>query len=108
MLEAGADCVMPATFAYREFADAAQLELLDVGKLVRDASDISVNTAHPQGGNAINEDRREGVVDPSLRVHGFDNLHVCDASVFPTSVTVNPQLTVMTLAHYASAHIART
>jgi choline dehydrogenase-like flavoprotein len=34
------------------------------------------------------------------------NLYVCDASVFPTSVGVNPQLTVMALADYASSRIA--
>jgi choline dehydrogenase-like flavoprotein len=36
-----------------------------------------------------------------MRVHHWDNLYVCDASVFPTAVTVNPQLTVMALADYA-------
>lgn len=35
-------------------------------------------------------------------MHGFTNLRVCDASVFPTAITVNPQLTVMALAHYAA------
>jgi len=39
-------------------------------------------------------------------VHGYENLYVCDASVFPSSLTVNPQLTVMSLAHYAAEGIA--
>ena len=42
---------------------------------------------------------------PDFRVHGYDDLYVCDASVFPTSLTVNPQLTVMALAHYAAQRI---
>ena len=46
-----------------------------------------------------------GLVSPDFRVHGYENLYVCDASVFPSSVTVNPQLTVMALAHYASERI---
>jgi choline dehydrogenase-like flavoprotein len=46
------------------------------------------------------------VVGPDFRVHGHTNLYICDASVFPTSLTVNPQLTVMSLAHYAAPRIA--
>lgn len=29
--------------------------------------------------------------------------YVCDARVAPSSVTVNPQLTIMSLAHYAAS-----
>ena len=47
----------------------------------------------------------EGVVDERFRVHGMENLYGCDASVFPSSVTVNPQLTVMAVADYAVAGI---
>jgi choline dehydrogenase-like flavoprotein len=106
LLDAGAECVMPATFLYSEMRTREQLASLEIGRLVHDASDISVNTGHPQGGNPISRDPGRGVVDETLRVHGFDNLHVCDASVFPTAITVNPQLTVMALAHYAAtAHM---
>jgi len=38
------------------------------------------------------------VVDSDCRVYGFKNLFVCNASVFPTALGVNPQLTVMSLA----------
>jgi choline dehydrogenase-like flavoprotein len=98
---------MPATFKYWEL-DRRTLDRLRVGDLVMDGSDISVNTGHPQGGNPISRDPNRGVIDETFRVHGVENLHVCDASVFPTAITVNPQLTVMALAHYAAvAHIGR-
>ncbi len=104
LLSAGAKCVMPATFRYKEF-NRKNLDSLRVGgDLVKDASDISVNTGHPQGGNPLSRNPTRGVVDEAFRVHGFENLHVCDASVFPTAITVNPQLTVMALAHYAATH----
>ena len=45
------------------------------------------------------------VVDSHSKAYGIDNLFVCDASVFPTSIGVNPQLTVMALAMRAAAHI---
>ena len=45
------------------------------------------------------------VVDSYSKVYGFENLLVCDASVFPTSLGVNPQLTVMALASRAAEHV---
>jgi len=94
---------MPNTFRYFEFTRAEQLDALDA--VVRDNTDINLNSAHPQGGNAISRDPAKGVVDERFRVHGAEGLYVCDASVFPSSITVNPQLTVMALAEYASGLI---
>jgi choline dehydrogenase-like flavoprotein len=42
-----------------------------------------------------------GVVDSGFRVHGTRNVYVCDASVFPTSIRINPQETIMAFADYA-------
>ena len=59
---------------------------------------LMIGSAHPQGGNRMGENEKECVVDSNCKVFGFDNLYVCDASVFPTALGVNPQLTVMALA----------
>jgi choline dehydrogenase-like flavoprotein len=104
LFDAGADRVMPATFRYREFDTAAQLDELE--GLLKQRGNRSLQSAHPQGGNRMSADRAKGVVDSTCRVHGYENLYVCDASVFPSSLTVNPQLTVMSLAEYAAPHIA--
>jgi choline dehydrogenase-like flavoprotein len=103
-LAAGAKRVMPTTFHYLEYTDPDELDRLD--EHIRDDSDISLGTGHPQGGNAISADPAKGVVDPGFKVHGTEGLYVCDASVFPTSTTVNPQMTVMALAEYAAPRIA--
>jgi len=94
--------VMPATLRYHAIDDEDRLDELDIYKT---RPGMSLNSAHPQGGNAISVNADRGVVDPSFRVHGIPNLYVCDASVFPSSITVNPQFTVMALAHYAASKI---
>ncbi|MGZ5310064.1 MAG: GMC oxidoreductase, partial [Solirubrobacterales bacterium] len=103
-LKAGAKRVMPTSFHYLEYSTPEELDHLE--DHIRDDSDISLGTGHPQGGNAISADPSKGVVDPGFKVHGLENLYVCDASVFPTSITVNPQMTVMALAEYAAPRIA--
>jgi choline dehydrogenase-like flavoprotein len=103
-LRAGAKRAMPATFRMMEIHSEA--ELSKVMDEIGDDRDLSVNSAHPQGGNAMSKEALKGVVDPSFRVYGALNVHVVDASVFPSSITVNPQLTVMALAAYAADEIA--
>jgi choline dehydrogenase-like flavoprotein len=103
-LKAGARRVMPSTFRFHAFTDESQLGELD--QYVENSDYLSIGSGHPQGGNALSGDAGKGVVDPSFRVHSFENLFVCDASVFPTATTVNPQLTVMALADYAAPGIA--
>jgi choline dehydrogenase-like flavoprotein len=101
--EAGAIRVMPATHGWHAFTSAEELDGLD--RIVRDNTDLLLSSAHPQGGNPLGTPVQGGVVGADFRVHGFENLYVCDASVFPSSVHVNPQLTVMGLAQYASQRI---
>ncbi len=97
-LQAGAERVMPATFAWQEYRSPASLEQLP--RRVQDTGDLLLTSAHPQGGNALG-----AVVDENFRVRGLRNLYLCDASVFPSSVHVNPQLTVMGMAQYAAKRI---
>lgn len=102
-LAGGAERVMPATYVFHAFSSEAALDALD--DYARDNSDLLLTSAHPQGGNPINRDPSRGVVDEAFRVHGFRNLFVCDASVLPSAVTVNPQLTVMAVAQLAAERI---
>jgi choline dehydrogenase-like flavoprotein len=99
----GALRVMPMTFRSASYSSLEEVDELD--DIVRDNTDIGLHTSHPQGGNAVSQNPAKGVVDERFRVHGMENLYVCDASVFPSSVTVNPQLTVMAIADYAASGI---
>ncbi len=59
----------------------------------------------PQGTLRMGADRRKAVVDPHGEAHAVRGLFVTDASVFPTSVAVPAQLTVMALATRTAQHI---
>ncbi len=65
--------------------------------------DVVLSSSHPHGGNAINEDPHKGVVDLNQRVHNTTNCYVTDASVMPSCIRVNAQLTTMAMAHRAMA-----
>ena len=64
-------------------------------------------TVYHASGTAVMGDPADPmiVVDPSLRVVGIGGLRVCDASVFPSMVTVNIANTVMMVAEKAVDHI---
>ena len=78
-----------------------------VGEILNDPRNLLIGSAHPQSGNKIGTDPTNSVVDSNCRVHGFQNLLVCDASVFPTSVGVNPQITVMAIASIVASQIIK-
>lgn len=69
---------------------------------------LTVGSAHVMGGCPMGKDERLSVVDSkTLRHHGFDNLFVIDGSVFPTALTVNPQVSIYGLASWASEFVVQ-
>jgi len=62
-------------------------------------------TAHILGGAVIARSPQEGVVDARHRVFGYENLLVCDGSVVPANVGVNPSLTITALAERAMSFV---
>ena len=53
--------------------------------------------SHPMGSCRMGGSPDTSVIDPWGRVWAWDNLYVADASVFPSSLGVNPQVTVMAM-----------
>lgn len=46
-----------------------------------------------------------GIVDENLKYYGYDNLFVCDLSIFPTSPAANPTLTLAALSLRLADHV---
>lgn len=64
-----------------------------------------LSSYHPQGTMRMGADPTRSVVGPDGRCHDLDNAYVPDASLFPSSLLVNPQLTVYAMASYISDRI---
>jgi choline dehydrogenase-like flavoprotein len=62
---------------------------------------------HHMGTTRMHADPRRGVVDADCRVHGVSNLFVAGSSVFPTSGTAGPTLTIVALALRLARHLRR-
>jgi choline dehydrogenase-like flavoprotein len=69
------------------------------------ARDLKLMAFHPLGTARADADAARGVLDPDLAVHGVDGLYVADGSVVPSSLGVNPQITIMALATRLAFHL---
>lgn len=99
---AGAEEVYPALARGRTLFPGDDAERF-FERAIHEADDVTLSSSHPQGGNARNRDPDQGVVDLECRIHGIENVLVTDASVFPSCIRVNAQLTTMAMSHYATA-----
>ena len=71
--------------------------------------DLKLMAFHPLGSARMDARRpRHGVLDANGRVHGTEGVYVCDGSAVPSSLGVNPQITIMTLATRLAHHLCRS
>jgi choline dehydrogenase-like flavoprotein len=69
-------------------------------------SELRLEAFHPMGTARI-ADEGQGVCAPDGSVYGVSSLYVVDASLFPTSVGVNPMMTVIAFANRIAAEFAK-
>ena len=69
---------------------------------------LTIFSAHVMGGCAMGEDEKRSVVNSFGAHHQISNLNIIDGSVFPTSLGVNPQLSIYALAKRNATFLAKS
>ncbi len=63
---------------------------------------------HPAGTCKMGADGDEtAVVDPHLRLHGLENIRIADASIFPTMIGVNPNMTCLVVGERCADFLSK-
>lgn len=101
-----------AAGAERVYLPFAKVHALDspaqVGRIA-DAQikpgDVELFTVHLMGTARMGTDPAASVVDEWGAAHDVPGLYIADASVFPTAIGTNPQVTIMALATRTAHHI---
>ena len=100
--QAGARRVLPALPGHDEVSTPAALARLKASKL--SAGDLEITAYHPLGTCRLGAD--EGAcLGPDHALLDAKGVYVCDGSAVPSSLGVNPQMTIMALALRAAEGI---
>lgn len=86
----------------RSLADVDRFERAKVP-----ARHMDLTAYHPLGTARMGVDPLQSVVNVDHELHDLNNLFVCDGSVVPSSLGVNPQVTIMALSLRAAEGIHR-
>ena len=95
----------------RERADRVMSRLVErrgLGKFLKLTETPGVYASHPLGGCRMAPSAGLGVVDHGCEVFGHEGLFCMDSSAIPTSLGVNPSLTIAAVAERAAAAAARS
>jgi choline dehydrogenase-like flavoprotein len=98
-----------ATEVYPNIARVGVLKPADLAQFEATSfkpSELRLEAFHPMGTARIAADPAEGVCGIDGSVNGTDNLYVADASLFPTSVGVNPMMTIIAFSKQVARGVA--
>lgn len=102
-LAAGAKRVFPFVVGQHEIRDHEDLERLRSRRLR--ANQFETTAYHPLGTCRIGSSPKRSCLDPFHQAWHVRALYVVDGSAVPSSLGVNPQLTIMAMALRASQHL---
>ena len=69
------------------------------------AGDFELSAYHPLGTARMGTSPQHSVVGPDHQSHDIPGLYIVDGSSLPSSIGVNPQLTIMAMASRAADRI---
>jgi hypothetical protein len=98
------------SLAVRQAANQAMAQLAryrGLGKFMALTETQGVYCAHPLGGCRMAESPDLGVTDDTGAVYGYEGLYCIDGSIVPTSLGVNPSLTISALSERCAEKLVR-
>lgn len=104
LFAAGATSVLLPTSRKMKVHSIEELEI-KVNLFENEPNSLRMVSFHPQGTMRMGINKKNSVVNEDGQCHDINGLYVADASVFPTSVIVNPQITVYALSSYIADRI---
>lgn len=104
MLAAGAKEVLIPDAKATVIRSEAELETTIAEVDLRPGS-ILYAAPHPMGTCRMGEDPRTSVVNSRCESHDLPNLFLADASIFPTSISVDPSISIMAFAAKTATHV---
>jgi choline dehydrogenase-like flavoprotein len=104
MLAAGAFSVTAALPGLDSITDEKDVAKLREGSWGPSA--LKLSAYHPMGTARMGSDPGRSVVDGNLESHDVPGLFVTDASVFPSCLGVNPQVTIMAFSTRCAEHLS--
>jgi choline dehydrogenase-like flavoprotein len=87
------------------FVITREADLAHIDRMPIEPNRMAVFSAHQMGTAAMGSDPDHSATDSWGRLHELQNLFVCDSSLFPTSLGVNPQLTTAALGDRTARYL---
>ncbi|MBP6731421.1 MAG: GMC family oxidoreductase [Chitinophagales bacterium] len=102
---AGAKKVLLPIHGFGEVTGEEDLQKLRNAKVK--PADLELSAFHPMGTCRMGDDDKNSVVNSHLETHDVKGLFVADASVFPSSLGVNPQISIMAFSLLAANYLIK-
>ena len=93
---AGATAVFPHIYGFESLSRRDEITGIEEERV--HPTQLELSAFHPMGTCRMGADPKTSVLTEHLEVHGAPGLFASDASVFPSSLGVNPQITIMAFA----------